>query len=150
MSKLPLFEDFIPVGFGTPDGSSYSLGANTSADTGYNMDAIVGPVMEASNCIAKEAYSYESNDNPEHKAESYIKEAKKHFNEKIDEAYEKYSATNEAMVQIAGDKKPSGAQVLATVLIDYMIEKNYLKPGADRVKKALVDDIKQFIMDNTF
>ena len=96
MSKLPLFEDFIPIGFGTPDGSSYSLGANTHADTGYNMDAIVGPIMEASNCIAKEAYAYEADDNPEHKAESYIKEAKKHLNEKIDEAYESYSATNEA------------------------------------------------------
>jgi hypothetical protein len=114
------------------------------------MDAIVGPVMHLGNCVAKEAQAYETNDNPEHTAESYIKEAKKHINEKIDEACESYSAMSEAMVQIAGDKKPSGAQVLATVLIDYMIEKDYLKPGADRAKKALVEDIKKFIMNNTF
>jgi hypothetical protein len=31
-----------------------------------------------------------------------------------------------------------------------MIEKDYLKPGADKVKKSLVEDIKKFIMDNTF
>jgi hypothetical protein len=66
------------------------------------------------------------------------------------ENFREESKTNEAMVQIAGKSKPSGAQVLATVLVDYMIEKDYLKPGADRAKKALVEDIKKFIMDNTF
>lgn len=150
MSKLPLFEDFIPVGFSMPSASMYSLGANTHADTGYNMNAIVGPVTEVGNSIAKEALAYEMNDNPTHKAKDYIKEAKKHLNDKIDEVYESYAATNEAMVQVAGKSKPAGAQVLATVLIDYMIEKDYLKPGADKVKKSLVEDIKKFIMDNTF
>jgi hypothetical protein len=95
MSKLPLFEDFIPIGFGTSGGSSYSMGANTYANTGYNMNAIIGPVTEVGKCIAKEAYTYESDDDPNHTAESYIKEAKKHINNKIDEACEGYSQTNE-------------------------------------------------------
>jgi hypothetical protein len=150
MDKIKLFEDFVPAGFGGNTTATFSLSGGRNIGTGYNMDAIVGPVMHLGNCVAKEAQAYETNDNPEHTAESYIKEAKKHINEKIDEACESYSAMSEAMVQIAGDKKPSGAQVLATVLIDYMIEKDYLKPGADRAKKALVEDIKKFIMDNTF
>jgi len=95
MSKLPMFEDFIPVGFGTHGRSSYSLGANTYANTGYNMDAIVGPIMEVGHCIVKEAYTYESDDNPNHTAESYIKEAKKHINSKIDEIYEGYNPITE-------------------------------------------------------
>jgi hypothetical protein len=62
----------------------------------------------------------------------------------------KETATNEAMVQVAGKNKPSGAQVLATVIIDHMIKQGYLKPGADAAKDALVDDLKKLIMDSTF
>jgi hypothetical protein len=148
MKKLPLFEDFIPVGFGSNSSSTYSLGASPNVDTGYNMDAIVGPVMEVGNCIAKEAYSYEANDNPEHKAEAYIKEAKKHINQKIDEAYESYAATNEAMVQVAGNKKPAGAQVLATVIVDYLNDNLILPSNAN--KKKITEEIKQLIIDSTF
>jgi hypothetical protein len=148
MEKLPLFEDFIPVGFGTDSMSTYSLGAYPAINTGYNMGAIVGPVMEAASCVAKEAHSYEMNDNPKHKAKDYIKEAKKHLNDKIDEAYENYNPTNEAMVQIAGNKKPSGAQVLAMVIIDNLESSKMLKPGVntDTLKLA----VQKMIMDNTF
>jgi hypothetical protein len=68
------------------------------------------------------------------------------------ENFREESKTNEAMVQIAGKSKPSGAQVLATVLVDYMIERDFLKPGMDKggMKKSLVQDIQKFIMDNTF
>lgn len=96
MKKLPLFEDFVPVGFASNNSSMYALGSSPNVDTGYNMDAIVGPVMDLGNHVAKEAYAYETNDNPEHTAESYIKEAKKHINQKIDEACENYAPTNEA------------------------------------------------------
>jgi len=60
--------------------------------------------------------------------------------------------TNEAMVQIAGKDKPAGAKVLATVLVDYMIERDFLKPGMDgaSTKRGLVQDLTQFIMNNTF
>jgi hypothetical protein len=64
---------------------------------------------------------------------------------KIDE-----SELNEGMVQIAGKNKPSGAKVLATIIVDDLMKKDYLKPGADKVKSYLVDDIQDVIMNNTF
>lgn len=148
MSKLPLFEDFIPMGFGVPSNTAFSISGSSRISTGYNMNAIVGPVMEVGNCVAKEAYAYEANDNPEHKAESYIKEVKKHIGEKIDEAYENYNSTNEAMVQVAGKGKPSGAQVLAMVIMEYL-DKNLLMPS-NANKKKITEEIKQLIMDSTF
>jgi hypothetical protein len=57
---------------------------------------------------------------------------------------------NEAMVQVAGKNKPSGAKILATVIVDDLMKKDYLKPGADKVKSYLVDDIQDIIMNNTF
>ena len=148
MTKLPLFEDFIPIGFSMPSASMYALGANTHADTGYNMDAIVGPATQLGNHIAKEALAYEMNDNPKHKGKEYIKEAKKHLNDKIDEVYESYSVTNEAMVQVAGKSKPSGAKVLAIVIMKYL-DDNLLIPGTAN-KKAIEAEIAQLIMDSTF
>ena len=41
---------------------------------------------------------YESNDNDDHTAESYMKEAKKHINEAMDSAYENYGSMDEAIV----------------------------------------------------
>lgn len=148
MKKLPLFEDFVPVGFASNDSSMYTLGASPRVDTGYNMDAIVGPVMELGNHVAKEAYAYEANDNPEHTAESYMKEAKKHINEKLDEIYESYAPTNEAMVQVAGKSKPAGAQVLATVIVDYL-DDNLMLPSLAN-KKKIIEEIKKLIIDSTF
>ena len=60
------------------------------------------------------------------------------------------SEVNEASVQIAGKSKPSGAQVLATVIIEHLMKNEYLKPGADKVKKELISDVQQVIMDSTF
>jgi hypothetical protein len=57
---------------------------------------------------------------------------------------------NEASVQVAGNAKPSGAQVLATVIIEHLMKNEYLKPGADKVKKELISDIQKVIMDSTF
>jgi len=57
---------------------------------------------------------------------------------------------SQAMVQIAGKSKPSGAQVLATVIVDHMMDNQYLKPGADKVKKELISDLQKLIMDSTF
>lgn len=148
MKKLPLFEDFVPVGFAPSYANTYSLGGINRPQTGYNMNAIVGPVQELGNHVAEQAHGYESNDNPDHTAESYIKEAKKHINDKIDEACESYSATNEAMVQVAGDKKPSGAKVLAGVIADNLANSKMLKPGVNL--NAVKDAIQMMIMENTF
>ena len=102
MKKVPLFEDFVPVGFGGSNAANFGLGGGYK-ETGYNMDAIVGPVEQCSNHVAEQANSYESNDNPEHTAESYIKEAKKHINDKIDEACENYSAMSESTLNEVTD-----------------------------------------------
>lgn len=103
MKKLPVFEDFVPMGFGANNASSFSLGSSSRPETGYNMDAIVGPVEQCSNHVAEQANSYESNDNAEHTAEAYIKEAKKHINDKIDEACENYSAMDESIINEGTD-----------------------------------------------
>jgi hypothetical protein len=62
----------------------------------------------------------------------------------------KESTVNEASVQVAGKTKPSGAQVLATVIIDHLMKNEYLKPGADKVRKELISDVQNVIMDSTF
>ena len=68
------------------------------------------------------------------------------------ENFREETKANEAMVQVAGKSKPAGAQVLATVLVDYMIKKDFLKPGMGNgsTKKALIQDLQKFIMENTF
>tara|TARA_Y100000385_G_scaffold131204_1_gene136524 strand:- start:1482 stop:1982 length:501 start_codon:yes stop_codon:yes gene_type:complete len=102
MKKVPLFEDFVPVGFGASNAANFGLGGGYK-NTGYSMDAIVGPVEQCSNHVAEQANSYESNDNAEHTAEAYIKEAKKHINDKIDEACENYSAMGESVINEGTD-----------------------------------------------
>jgi hypothetical protein len=57
-------------------------------------------------------------------------------------------STNEAMVQIAGDKKPSGAKVLAMVIVDKLESSGMLKPGANI--NAIKDAVQTIIMENTF
>ena len=66
------------------------------------------------------------------------------------QSFEQFTNIDEASVQIAGKSKPSGAKVLATVIIEHMMKENYLKPGADSAKAGLIDDIAKVIMDSTF
>ena len=152
MSKIPNFEKFneaiVPVGFGQMGINNFALGGATP-QTGYSMTPIAGPVTEASNHIAEQANSYEMNDNEDHTAESYLKEAKKYLDEAINKAYESHcnGETNEAMVQIAGDKKPSGAKVLATVIVDHLIDKKIVTRA---YKKNLEDEIQELIINSTF
>jgi len=86
-NKIPLFEEFVPVGFGMNNSQPYSISGTATPTTGYSMDAIVGPVTDLSSTIAENAYQYESDEDPSHKGEDFIKEAKSHINKKIDEAY---------------------------------------------------------------
>jgi len=102
MAKVPLFEDFVPVGFAPNYAAQFALGGGYK-DTGYSMDAIVGPVETLGNHVAEQANSYETNDNPDHTSEAYIKEAKKHINDKIDEACENYSAMSESTINEGTD-----------------------------------------------
>jgi len=55
---------------------------------------------------------------------------------------------DEAMVQVAGKSKPSGAKVLATVIMKYL-EDSLLVP-ANANKKSIEAEIAQLIMDSTF
>lgn len=57
---------------------------------------------------------------------------------------------DEAMVQVAGKSKPAGAQVLATVILDYLIEDAKLIQPGDINRKKLIGDLQNIIMDSTF
>jgi len=151
MEKLPVFEDFIPLGFGSNNSSSFTIGSTAGINTGYNMSAIAGPIIKLGNHVAEQAAFYHNDEDPSHTAEDYINEAKKHINQKIDEVCETYSmndSVEEAMVQIAGKSKPSGAQVLATVIVDYLNNNLILPSNAN--KKKIIEEIKQLIIDSTF
>ena len=156
MEKIKLFEDFLPMGFGTNRGAAYSIAGSRNIATGYNMDIVAGPVLKLGKDVVSEAYKYEANENPEHTAEGYIKEAKKYINDCIDKAHESYESTNEASVQVAGKSKPAGAKVLATVLADYMesqgmLDSNYTASAHNgKNRKFMIDALTNFIMDNTF
>ncbi len=57
---------------------------------------------------------------------------------------------DEAMVQVAGKGKPSGAMVLAKVILEFLSKEKHLTPAADRQLIGLEDDIAKIIMDSTF
>ena len=146
MSKIPEFNKFneaiVAAGFGQMNINNFALGGSTP-QTGYSMTPIAGVVESCSNHVAEQAKMYESNDNDDHTAESYMKEAKKHI--------------NESMVQVAGKDKPSGAKVLATVIADHLIEKGYISainsrnPKGYKLKlKLIVSEIQELIINSTF
>lgn len=86
-NKIPLFEDFIPLGFGMNNSKPYSISGTSTPTTGYSMDAVAGPITNLSATIAENAYQYEIDKDPMHKGKDFINEAKSHINQKIDEAY---------------------------------------------------------------
>ena len=57
---------------------------------------------------------------------------------------------DEAMVQVAGKGKPSGAMVLAKVILEFLSKEKHLTPAADRQLVGIEDDIAKIIMDSTF
>ena len=159
--SIPKFNEFrvdeaiVAAGFGPSYIQPYSVSTGIPT-TGYSMQPVVGTVNTAAGHFAEQANMYETNDNEKHTAEGYLKEAKKYLNEAIDKAHEGYASTNEAMVQIAGDKKPSGAKVLATVIADHLIGKGYISaingrnPKGSREQKVLVSEIQELIINSTF
>ena len=84
MKAIPNFKTFsidegvTAVGFGMGGIQNFGLGGSTP-QTGYSMTPIAGVVESCSNHVAEQAKMYESNDNDDHTAESYMKEAKKHI-----------------------------------------------------------------------
>jgi len=152
MNKISNFENFdvneaiVVAGFGQTGIQQFGLGGGRP-ESGYSMTPVVGVVESCSNHLAEQANMYETNDNDDHTAESYLKEAKKHVNESIDKAYENYGSMDEAMVQVAGKDKPSGAKVLATVIIDHLIDKKIVTRA---YKKKLESEIQELIINSTF
>ena len=151
--SIPKFNQFhideaiVAAGFSPSYIQPYSV-ATGIPNTGYNMQPIVGTVNDTANTIATHANTYEQNDNPDHKGEDYIKEAKNHINEAIDKAYEGCKAgVHEAMVQIAGKDKPSGAKVLSSVIVDHLIDKKIVTRA---YKKKLEAEIQDIIINSTF
>ena len=144
--KFEVNEEIAVMGFGQTGINNFALGGSTP-QTGYSMTPIAGVVESCSNHIAQEADTYEKNDNDEHKADSYLKEAKKHINEAIDKAYESYSTTNEAMVQIKGKDKPSGAKVLAKLIVAEFYDQ---KAISSKSVKAWEKEITELIINSTF
>jgi hypothetical protein len=58
------------------------------------------------------------------------------------------SFIGEAMVQVAGKNKPSGAKVLASVIMKYLDDSLLMPSNAN--KKDIEAEIAQLIMDSTF
>ena len=74
----------------------------------------------------------------------------------LEQERERLQAMNEALVQVAGKDKPSGAKVLATVIADHLIGKGYISaingrnPKGSREQKVLVSEIQDLIIKSTF
>jgi len=116
-----------------------------------NPNVMIRIVDSPSNGVYLELYKDDSQANPMdiknaiRTPEDLIKGANKYVGVKLQE-----SSVNEASVQVAGKSKPSGAKVLATVIVEHMMKENYLKPGAESVKNDLISDIADVIMNSTF
>ena len=96
--SIPKFNEFkvdeaiVAAGFGPSTIQPYSVATNIPM-TGYSMQPIVGTINTVAGKMAEQANMYETNDNEDHTAEAYLKEAKKYLNEAIDKAYESSCGT---------------------------------------------------------
>jgi len=54
----------------------------------------------------------------------------------LEQERERLEAMNEAMVQVAGKDKPSGAKVLASVIVDHLIDKKIVTRAAERKPRS--------------
>ena len=63
---------------------------------------------------------------------------------------ESVETMNEAMVQVAGNKKPAGAKVLATIIIDKLDKEGYLRHMNRNESDIAQKSIEQLIIDSTF
>jgi hypothetical protein len=100
-------EDYYVMGFGAPGGmgqpgsggaapAGYGMGwPDYRSYTGYTMTPIMGVVDSLKETLEKEAELYDKNDNPEHTAKSYLKEAKRCISEGLKSCYEKYEASDD-------------------------------------------------------
>jgi len=101
MDKLTNFDKYVKeneglvaVGFGTPmTSATWSTAGLRGGSTGYTFTPIAGRVKDLAMGIAQQGLDYEGNENPNHSGTQYIKEAKQHVGDAIDESYGSMSAT---------------------------------------------------------
>jgi hypothetical protein len=136
MKRLKKFNSFVieeglvAVGFGTPNTSaSWNMtGAMRDKVTGYQMTPIAGRVKDLAMGVAQQGFYYQGNNNSDHSGSGYIKEAKNHIGNEIDEAYN--SMSTETM-----DKPKGGAiteEYVEIINIDDALED--MKTGWDNWK----------------
>jgi hypothetical protein len=92
-------EDLVAVGFGTPmTSATWSTAGLRGGSTGYTFTPIAGRVKDLAMGIAQQGLDYEGNENPNHSGTGYIKEAKQHIGDAIDESYDSMSATESVAI----------------------------------------------------
>ena len=90
-AAIPSFNEFINeelmiAGFG-PAMQIPNMTAGSIPTTGYSMKPMAYHMDQISTIAAREARLYEADDDPSHKGDDYIEEAKKAICGKIDEKY---------------------------------------------------------------
>lgn len=96
-NEFAMNEDIVPLGFAISSKPSYYTLASSGIRTGYDMQPVVGPVMDLASNLSDHAIEYEKNENPDHTAKGYINEALKFIKEKCYETYE--SKCNESLYE---------------------------------------------------
>ena len=159
MDKLKNFDKYlkenealVAVGFGTPASSaSWSMAGLRGGNTGYSFQPIAGRVKDLAMGIAQQGLDYEGNENPGHSGVEYIKEAKQHVGDAIDESYGSMSTENEALteayVETIDGKGDIGAgiEMIKDAWLDWkngpLTEPQHIKPA----KKELIDYITKWL-----
>lgn len=72
------------------------------------------------------------------------------FKEYLKKEHPDKEQLDEAQVQVAGEKKPSGALVLAKVILEELESKNLIKLGGPGPKRKLISEIQELIIKSTF
>jgi hypothetical protein len=93
-------ENIVVGGFAAPVyPSTYGLGwSNYRSYSGYDLQPVVGIIDTLSDSLSENAKAYEENDNKDHTAVGYLKEADRIIKEKLKGCYEQwlYSEANES------------------------------------------------------
>ena len=96
--KLPLFEDFTPLGVGMKS-NRRSTKTGQSINTGYNMKVVAGPIQEITEQCANEALNYEYDEYDEHKGKEFLAEAENVFSKHLRESYNKKNKPTKKLIQ---------------------------------------------------
>jgi|TARA_R100000093_G_scaffold69794_1_gene42236 hypothetical protein len=161
MDKLTNFDKYIKenealvaVGFGTPASSaSWSMAGLRGGDTGYSFQPVAGRVKDLAMGIAQQGLDYEGNENPNHSGVEYIKEAKNHIGNHIDETYDAMKGKDtrervtEEYIELIDGKGDIGAgiEMIKDAWLHWkngpMTEPKHIRPA----KKELIDYITQWL-----